>query len=437
MATSNINHKYIVIGDKSKMIRAEEVMERIKKMELQYVANKDENLTYDIQNKVKMTDWSNIAETNQFYKAKADEDLLVEDDLWYRSMLQNMEENRCVSTKIAERTRYEKIKRFILKIMRVGLRWQEEFNTSVLHFAQASVNKINLLASKNHQLSQQNDILKKRIEKIGSQLDLMDRKMANNEKWLSEVSKTVKNNEDWLKGVSEIVKNNEDWLKGVSEIVKNNEDWLKAESVKVDNNENMYDKLRKELFFEIEKNSRDKSGSKECLIKKSTNIKKEKYRKIKINLGCGPLDMDGYINIDMRDLPNVDIVTDVLNLPFKEYEIDEIYTSHLIEHFTTMQMEKEILPYWYKLLKEGGKLVAILPNIGFMAKTYAEGKIPFDQLAELISGGQEYEGNYHLAVYDKDKMVNVLKKVGFREINVVEESRKNGLCWEMEIHAIK
>ena len=90
----------------------------------------------------------------------------MEDDLWYRSMLQNMEENRCVSTKIAERTRYEKIKRFILKIMRVGLRWQEEFNTSVLHFAQASVNKINLLASKNHQLSQQNDILKKRIEKI-------------------------------------------------------------------------------------------------------------------------------------------------------------------------------------------------------------------------------------------------------------------------------
>ena len=102
-----------------------------------------------------------------------------------------------------------------------------------------------------------------------------------------------------------------------------------------------------------------------------------------------------------------------------------------------MQMLKEILPYWYGLLKKGGVLVAILPNIGYMAKEYAKGNIPFEQLAEVISGGQEYEGNYHLAVYDEKKIEGMMKEIGFREINIETANRKNGLCWEMEIHGVK
>lgn len=416
------------------MITANEIMEKIKNMEMQYLINGDESITESIKEKVNAIDWKSKSDINQIYRANID---MPEDDIWCKVFLHNMEENRCVSSKIADNTRYEKIKRIILKIMKVALRWQEEFNTNALRFAQATSDKIGVLTSKNNQLQEQNLVLRQELEKLKLNINAVNDKLKDNSGCLQRISDSVKNNEDWLRGVSDNVKNNEDWLRGVSEIVKNNEDWLRLESSKVDTNEMMYDSLRKELFFELEKNKRDKDYSGSCFEKESGIKKRKTYDKIKINLGCGPSDMEGYINVDMRDLPNVDIVADVLHLPFVAEEVDEIYTSHLVEHFTSMQMLKEILPYWYQLLKKGGVFVAILPNIGYMAQEYVKGNIPFDQLAELISGGQEYEGNYHLSVYDENKIINMLKEVGFSEVNVITTHRKNGLCWEMEIHGVK
>ena len=395
------------------MIRASEVMQKIKKMENQYLINGNEELTKAVQNKIASIDWQSKFNENRFYRENID---IVEQDTWCKTFLHNMEENRCVSSKIAAHTRYAKLKKIVLKIMKVALRWQEEFNTGAFRFAQASADKISMLTSKSVQLQEQNNILRQQLEKLMTNIDAI----------------TERVNE-----INEKVINNESCLQGIGETVKNNEDWLRLESGKVDSNETLYSNLRKELFFELEKNKRNDSYINKCLEKESATQKKKTNEKIKINLGCGSLDMEGYINVDMRDLPNVDIVADVLHLPFRMGEVDEIYTSHLIEHFTSMQMLKEILPYWYGLLKKGGVLVAILPNIGYMAKEYAKGNIPFEQLAEVISGGQEYEGNYHLAVYDEKKIEGMMKEIGFREINIETANRKNGLCWEMEIHGVK
>ena len=54
----------------------------------------------------------------------------------------------------------------------------------------------------------------------------------------------------------------------------------------------------------------------------------------KLNLGCGKVILEGYVNADLRQLPGVDVTFDafIFPWPFQDGEFDEIITSHLVEH---------------------------------------------------------------------------------------------------------
>ena len=54
--------------------------------------------------------------------------------------------------------------------------------------------------------------------------------------------------------------------------------------------------------------------------------------KIRLDIGCGPKKKEGFIGIDKYDYGQ-DIVRDVdKGLPFSDNAVDEIYSSHFIEH---------------------------------------------------------------------------------------------------------
>ena len=57
----------------------------------------------------------------------------------------------------------------------------------------------------------------------------------------------------------------------------------------------------------------------------------------KLHVGCGRNILEGWINLDLMDLPGVDIVADLddcknKKLPLRENSIEEFYVSHVIEH---------------------------------------------------------------------------------------------------------
>jgi SAM-dependent methyltransferase len=59
--------------------------------------------------------------------------------------------------------------------------------------------------------------------------------------------------------------------------------------------------------------------------------------KQKLHLGCGRTILEGWINVDSRQLPGVDVVADFDDcrntpLPFADNSVDEFLASHLIEH---------------------------------------------------------------------------------------------------------
>jgi hypothetical protein len=158
---------------------------------------------------------------------------------------------------------------------------------------------------------------------------------------------------------------------------------------------------------------------------------------IRVNLGAGHIPRPEYLNVDARELPGIDITSDVRSLPFSPGEVTEIFSAHLLEHFPVEELRRSILPHWVSLLENGGKLVAVVPDTETMVKERAAGRIPFDDFIEVMYGGQEYEGDFHFAGFSRDSLAALLVEAGLEDVKVREDARRNGACYEMEIEATR
>ena len=158
---------------------------------------------------------------------------------------------------------------------------------------------------------------------------------------------------------------------------------------------------------------------------------------VRLNLGCGHIPLDGYVNVDGRNLPGVDVRADVNRLPFEEGEVSEIFSAHLLEHFPVEELSRSLLPYWYSLLEPGGTFAAVVPDAQTMITEYAAGRFRFDDLRQVTFGLQEYDGDFHFNMFTPESLTELLEGAGFGEVQIREAGRRNGACYEMELVASK
>jgi hypothetical protein len=158
---------------------------------------------------------------------------------------------------------------------------------------------------------------------------------------------------------------------------------------------------------------------------------------LRLNVGCGHIQLDGYLNVDSRALPGIDVVADATNLPFQENELAEIYSSHLVEHFTSHILERVLLPHWSALLQSGGVLTTIAPDGAAMLQALHDGEMEFSDFKEVIFGGQDYDGDFHYNILTPKTFSEALGRVGFKDIVEEYAGRRNGKCLEFKISARK
>lgn len=156
---------------------------------------------------------------------------------------------------------------------------------------------------------------------------------------------------------------------------------------------------------------------------------------LRLNLGCGHLPIDGFVNVDGRELPGVDVIAAVDRLPVEPGEVREIHSAHLLEHFPAEQLERQLLPYWRSLLQPGGTFRAIVPDAAAMISAFSQGRIPYPQLREVFFGGQEYDGDFHFNMFTEDTLTDLLKANGFDDVTVEARGRPNGDCLELQVSA--
>jgi len=88
---------------------------------------------------------------------------------------------------------------------------------------------------------------------------------------------------------------------------------------------------------------------------------------MKIEIGPGPKPQHGYTHIDIAAGPHIENVAPAWSLPVPDGSADEIYARHVFEHFSPAEAERVLLE-WKRVLKPGGTVHIILPDLSFHAK---------------------------------------------------------------------
>lgn len=137
--------------------------------------------------------------------------------------------------------------------------------------------------------------------------------------------------------------------------------------------------------------------------------------KMKLHLGCGNKHIEGFVNVDARDLAGVDLVDEISLLgKFKENSVELIYASHVLEH-TGRLTYMQPLQRWYDVLKPGGTLRIAVPDIGKVAEHYMKfGNLKL--LRGFLWGGQNYPQNFHYMGWDFSCLKEDLEAVGFKNV---------------------
>ncbi len=80
----------------------------------------------------------------------------------------------------------------------------------------------------------------------------------------------------------------------------------------------------------------------------------------KLNLGCGTIILEGWVNLDIAQMPGVDVVHNIedLPLPFPDNSFDEILCQFILEHVNWVPVLKDI----NRILKPGGKVKILVPH---------------------------------------------------------------------------
>ncbi len=146
------------------------------------------------------------------------------------------------------------------------------------------------------------------------------------------------------------------------------------------------------------------------------NIDTRKYYPVKINVGSGEYPKEGYVNID-KYWVQADIIADAISLPYKDGEVDEVLSTHMLEHFNKYEVKKA-LEEWYRVLTVGGKLDVEVPDFEANIKNWLETKDKTGFAMDTIFGLQTRPGEEHKFGFTKQILQDLLLDVGFSDINI-------------------
>ena len=126
----------------------------------------------------------------------------------------------------------------------------------------------------------------------------------------------------------------------------------------------------------------------------------------KLNLGCGGLFYQSWLNVDFLPRPCVQGYDLTKPLPFTDDSFDATYSSHVLEHFSRDQ-GKKFIEEQFRVLKKGGVCRVVVPDLEMLCRSYLdklEKAIPgtdcsmlsyewgvielIDQMTREVSGGQ-------------------------------------------------
>jgi len=153
---------------------------------------------------------------------------------------------------------------------------------------------------------------------------------------------------------------------------------------------------------------------------------------IKLEIGSGPrTGFEEWISLDLAAAATLqhDLTKP---LPFPDESVDEIYSSHVLEHFTYPTELLPLLRECRRVLRTGGRFRAAVPNArryleayfkpeGFDRATFCGFDVGLDYRSRIdVVNFVAYLGGEHKFLFDEENLPRVIEEAGFRNVRARE-----------------
>ena len=142
-------------------------------------------------------------------------------------------------------------------------------------------------------------------------------------------------------------------------------------------------------------------------------VKPGKVDGLRVHLGAGPINLQGWVNIDARQAPHIHLIANNFELvEFSHGSLAEIYMCHVLEHFSFAESE-QLLKNFRKKLKPGGVLRISVPHFDQLVKIYQANGNDLEVVKQALMGGQDYEYNFHKSIYNAPLLSDLMIACGY------------------------
>lgn len=148
------------------------------------------------------------------------------------------------------------------------------------------------------------------------------------------------------------------------------------------------------------------------------------FRGAKLDIcgGRNPWKPGEFLNVDIVDLPKVDLVFDTRkHFPIDDGVIVEIFSAATLEHFREHD-NLHILRECFRVLQPGGTLHVCTPDLEAIAKGILAGEdiyVTNQHLFGKYKGSDTEDYDLHRWMYPASKMIGVLQNIGFGAVEQI------------------
>lgn len=125
-----------------------------------------------------------------------------------------------------------------------------------------------------------------------------------------------------------------------------------------------------------------------------------------LNLGG---ELEGYTNRDVKLGNTIYPLTDLESDSF-----DEVYASHVLEHFGWRETQK-IINEWVRVLKPNRWIYIAVPDFEYLV-----GIKQLNWIEAYLMGGQIDDYDYHKSLYTQEKLTLLMLDAGLKDIQPFE-----------------
>ncbi len=135
----------------------------------------------------------------------------------------------------------------------------------------------------------------------------------------------------------------------------------------------------------------------------------------RLHVGAGSQRLEGWINVDIRPFPGVDLVADVTQ-GLELSGIDDVFAEHFLEHLA-VDDALGFLNEVQRMLTAGGRLRLSTPNLDWVWRThYRLEASPEDKVSNAVILNRAFYGWEHKFIWNRETLELALSVIGFRDL---------------------